>query len=237
VASSSGKIKPPLAKELLNYYTPDQFRMHFLAMNLGNNSASFNPKPFNPSAKEDDLDPVVSEGNLLTNVYNRILRTVFYSTQNEFNGVIPDAEIDESVMADCEKTILNYERFMYDRKFHQAYNAVDVFVRNINKYWVKEIKNATDKESLARLTANTIQYIYVANILLHPMTAGTEKVAEYLGFDKSKCFSWENIFSKFYNILDKSKENKLIFIKEKEDFFKRHQSQLDELARKNAENN
>lgn len=236
VASSSGKIKPPLAKELLNYYTPDQFRMHFLAMNLGNNSASFNPKPYNPDAKEDDVDPVTIEGNLLTNVYNRILRTVFYSMQNEFDGEIPSAEIDDSIMQECEKTILNYERFMFDRKFHQAYNAVDVFVRNINKYWVKEIKNVQNKEELAHLTANTLQQIYVANMLLHPMTDGTKKVAKYLGFDDSKCFSWDYIFDKFYNILNDKRYNRIIFIKEKEDFFKRHQSQLDELARKNQEN-
>lgn len=233
VASSSGQIKPPLAKELLNYYTPDQFRLHFLAMNLGNNTVSFNPKPFNPNAKEDDIDPVTIEGNLLTNVYNRILRTVFYSTQNEFDGVIPECSIDEDVMNECKKTILNYERLMYDRKFHQVYNSVDVFVRNINKYWVKEIKMANTKEALAKLTANTLQYIYVANILLHPMTSGTEKVAEYIGFDKNKCFSWEYIFNSFYDILDKNRNRKLIFIKEKEDFFKRHQSQLDELAKKN----
>ncbi len=233
VASSSGQIKPPLAKVLLNYYTADQFRLHFLAMNLGNNTVSFNPKPFNPNAKEDDLDPVVTEGNLLTNVYNRILRTVFYSTQNSFNGIIPEAEIKEEVMEECNKAILNYERFMYERKFHQAYNTVDVFVRNINKFWVKEIKNNLDENALASLTANTLQYIYVANMLLHPFTAGTEQVADYLGLDKNKCFSWEHIFDKFYNALDPSRERKLTFLKEKEDFFKKHQSQLDELARKN----
>ncbi len=233
VASSSGQIKPPLAKELLNYYTADQFRLHFLAMNLSNNTVSFNPKPFNPNAKENDIDPVTVEGNLLTNVYNRILRTVFYSTQNSFDGIIPDAEIDESIMEECQKAILNYERFMYERKFHQAYNTVDVFVRNINKYWVKEIKNNLSKSDLAKLTVNTLQYIFVANILLHPMTAGTENVADYIGLDKTKCFSWKYIFEKFTKVLDSTRNKKLKFLKEREDFFKRHQSQLDELAKKN----
>lgn len=233
VASSSGQIKPPLAKELLNYYTPDQFRLHFLAMNLGNNTVSFNPKPFNPEAKEDDIDPVTVEGNLLTNVYNRILRTIFYSTQNAFDGVLPSCEIDENVMEECKKAILNYERFMYERKFHQAYNTVDVFVRNINKYWVKEIKNNLDNEALKKLTVNTMQYIFVANTLLHPMTAGTENVADYIGFDKTKCFNWDYIFEKFDKVMLKERNRKLTFLKEREDFFKRHQSQLDELAKKN----
>ncbi len=236
VASSSGQIKPPLAKKLLDYYTPDQFRMHFLAMNLGNNSASFNPKPFNPNAKEEDTDPVVVEGNLLTNVYNRILRTLFYSTQNEFNGIIPTSTIDEEVLEECKKAILNYERFMYERKFHQAFNTVDVFVRNINKYWVKNFSSSITKDALAHLTANAFQYIFVANTLLHPMTAGTEKVASYIGLDKEKCFDWNYIFGTFYDVMDKNRNMALTFIKEKEDFFKRHQSQLDELARKNGQN-
>ena len=96
-ASSSGSLKPPMAEEFLNYYTPEQFRMHFLAMNLSNNNVSLMPKAFNPDAK-DEIDPMVREGNLLTNVYNRILRTIFYSTQNNFNGIIPQAELSEEVM-------------------------------------------------------------------------------------------------------------------------------------------
>lgn len=235
-ASSSGSIKPPMALEFLNHYTAEQFRMHFLAMNLTNNNVSLSPKAFDPDAKDDDIDPMVIEGNLLTNVYNRILRTLFYSTQKNFDGVLPDAEIDDSVMESCKKAILDVEKFMYDKKFHQVYNALDVFIRNINKYWVKEI-NGADNEKLAKITANTMQMIFVANTLLHPVAPnGTENVADYLGFDKSICFDWKNIFGTYNDILDKSKERKIKTLKEREDFFKRHQSQLDELAKKNANN-
>lgn len=232
-ASSSGSLKPPMATEFLKYYTPEQFRMHFLAMNLTNNNVSLAPKVFDPEAKEDDLDPMVSEGNLLTNVYNRILRTVFYSTQNNFDGIIPNGEISQQTMEECKKTILDVERFMYDKKFHQVYNALDVFVRNINKCWVKEINNATTPENLANLTANTLQRIFVANILLHPIApSGTENVADYIGLNKEKCFDWNNIFLPFYDVLDEKRARKLTFLKEKEDFFKRHQYQLDLLAKK-----
>lgn len=235
-ASSSGSIKPPMALEFLNHYTAEQFRMHFLAMNLTNNNVSLSPKAFDPDAKDDDIDPMVIEGNLLTNVYNRILRTLFYSTQKNFDGVLPDAEIDDSVIESCKKAILDVEKFMYDKKFHQVYNALDVFIRNINKYWVKEI-NGADNEKLAKITANTMQMIFVANTLLHPVAPnGTENVADYLGFDKSICFDWKNIFGTYNDILDKSKERKIKTLKEREDFFKRHQSQLDELAKKNANN-
>ncbi len=225
-AGSSGSVRAPLADEILQYYTSDQYRMHFLGMNLGNNSVSFFPKAFNPNAKPDDVDPVLKEGNLLTNVYNRSLRTLFYTLQKEFDGILPSGQIDENVTLECKKIILDYERFMYDKKFHQVINSLDVFVRNINKYWVKNVGEADNKEKLAKLIINTLEYIKTANILLHPMApVGTEKVREYLGLSE-KSFSWDYIFEPFYYFLDDAQEHKVKFIKEKEDFFKKHPSQL-----------
>jgi methionyl-tRNA synthetase len=60
-ASSSGKIKPPSAEELLNHYTAEQLRAHFLGLGLGIRSVGFQPKPFNPNATERDADPVLAD--------------------------------------------------------------------------------------------------------------------------------------------------------------------------------
>lgn len=223
-ASSSGAIKPPMAKEFLNYYTPEQLRMHFLGMNLTNNNVNFMPKPFNPDAKPEELDPVLKEGNLLTNVYNRVLRTVFYSTQKYFGGSIPEKSISPEKKETCKKAILDYERFMYDKKFHQVINCVDVFVRNINKNWVAKV-NSCDEEGLKQLTVDTVELIRVANILLHPLApVGTEKVREYLGFDE-RAFSWDYIFEDFTFF---KTSGQIKTLQEKEDFFKKHPSQLAE---------
>ncbi len=236
-ASSSGSLKPPAASEFLKYYTSDQFRIHFMAMNLTNNNVSLSPKAFNPDAKDGDPDPMVLEGNLLTNVYNRILRTVFYSTQNNFGGVIPKCEIDDEVISTCKNAILNYERFMADKKFHQVYNCVDVFIRNINKYWVKGVNNA-DENALKKLTANTLQMIVTADILLHPIVPkSSENVADYIGLDLNKCFDWENIFKPFYQVLNDARGGKLTTLKEKEDFFRRSNWQLEEFLRLNTQEN
>ena len=40
-ASSSGKVKPPMGADLLDYYNPDQLRAHFLALGLGLGYAVF----------------------------------------------------------------------------------------------------------------------------------------------------------------------------------------------------
>ncbi len=225
-ASSSGSVKPPMATDFLKYYSPEQFRIHFVAMNMTNNNVSLAPKAFNKDAKPEDVDPMVLEGNLLTNVYNRILRTIFYSTQKNSDGVIPQCKIDDEIMDICQKAILDVERFMYDKKFHQVYNVIDVFIRNINKYWVKEITNA-DQEKLKQLTANTIQMLFVANTLLHPIVPlGSEHVADYFGFDLNLCFDWNNIFNEFYTVLNKARKGKLTTLKEKEDFFAKTAYQL-----------
>ena len=193
-----------------------------MGMNLTNNNVNFMPKPFNPEAKPEDIDPVLKEGNLLTNVYNRILRTLFYSTQNNFGGKLPDVKASEETKEVCKKALLDYERFMFDKKFHQVVNVVDVFVRNINKKWANSI-NSVDAEGLKALTADTVEMIKTANLMLHPFAPnGTEKVREYLGFDE-RSFSWDYAFED-YSFFKTSPE--ISTLAEKEDFFKKHPSQL-----------
>ena len=226
-ASSSGSFKPPMAHEILEHYTAEQLRMHFLGMNLGNNNVSFMPKPFNPDATPEEVDTVLKEGNLLTNVYNRVLRTLFYTVQNEFNGVVPVGDIRPEIKAELKDSILKYERFMAEKKFHQVINVVDVLVRNINKYWVANFNNCKTKEELANLIANTLEQIKVANVLLHPIApSGTENVANYLGL-KENWNSWEFIFDDVYTFFDNKENHKLKTLKEKEDFFKKHPTQLE----------
>ena len=112
-ASSSGSVKPPMAADLLDYYTPEQLRMHYLGLGLGQRSVSFMPKPLNPAANPDEPDPVVKDGFLLSNVFNRIVRTCFYDAQKYLDGKMPVGEVDENILADSEKAVLEYERFMY----------------------------------------------------------------------------------------------------------------------------
>lgn len=45
-ASSSSDIKPPMADELLNHYTKEQLRMHFMSLGLSSKSVSFKPQAF-----------------------------------------------------------------------------------------------------------------------------------------------------------------------------------------------
>ena len=81
-ASSSGAVKPPMAVELLDQYTPEQLRAHWLSLGLADKPVSFSPKPWetDPEKRSDPrvADPALKESALLTNVFNRLARSCFY---------------------------------------------------------------------------------------------------------------------------------------------------------------
>ncbi|MDD6268729.1 MAG: class I tRNA ligase family protein [Oscillospiraceae bacterium] len=224
-ASSSGAVKPPMADDLLQYYTPEQLRMHWLGLGLGQRSVSFMPKPYNPDAKPDDTDPVVKDGLLLSNVYNRIIRTAFYTTQKELDGIMPDLLPEENIIADAKKAVLDYERHMSKFAFHQCTYVLDSYIRNSSKYMAKSLKpDELSKEELSQILANIFYMIRITGILLHPMAPiGTEKLREYLQVDE-RIWSWDTIFEPLTYFTEKN--HKLKFLPPRTDFFTRHESQF-----------
>ena len=226
-ASSSGSIKPPKPDELLKYYSVEQLRMHFLGLSVGNTSSSFTPKPFDPDAKPEDADPVTKDGNLLTNVYNRVLRTLFYTWQSKFDGVVPVRTVSEQVQKDATMTVLKYEKLMFDNKFHMVMYELDNYIRNINKYWVANIKSCEeDNEKLACLIADTLYQCKVAMVLLHPVTpTNIEKLAEDLKVSKD-IFSWDTITDPIYDFVEDKDNYRPKFIEARYDFFSKPACQL-----------
>ena len=224
-ASSSGDVKPPMADDLLNYYTPEQLRMHWLGLGLGQRSVSFMPKPYNPLAKPEDTDPVVKDGLLLSNVYNRIIRTAFYTTQKYFDGILPDNAPEENFLADAKKAVLEFERHMSKFAFHQCTYVLDSYIRDGSKYMSKNITaEPDDMEKLKQTLANLFHIIKTAGILLHPLAPfGTEKLREYLQVDEN-IWSWDNIFEPLTFFTGEN--HKLKFLPPRTDFFTKHESQF-----------
>jgi methionyl-tRNA synthetase len=204
--------------------------MHFLGLGLGKSSVSFQPKPLNPGAAPGEGDPVVKEGFLLSNVFNRIIRTAFYDCQKYFAGEMPIGDVDKEVLADSEKAILEYERFMYKFEFHQVIYVLDSYIRNASRYMAKAKAEAdkADDASLRRLwLINIFHIIKTAALLLHPLAPdGTEMLREYLRLDEN-LWNWNGAFDTFAVFLDGAAEHKLKFLEPRVDFFKRHISQYD----------
>lgn len=228
-ASSSGKVKPPMAGDLLNYYTADQLRAHFLGLGLGIRSVGLKPKPLNPNAGEKDGDPVLKEGNLLSNVFNRAVRSCFYTAQKYFDGKVPVGKVSEEILEEANRTILEYERLMYKFEFHSVMNLLDTFIRNINKYWSKNIRTAEvndDAELRTQVLIDTFHMVRVAAVLVHPIAPqGTEMIREYLNVDES-FWNWDKIFDPIYSFMEDPNEHKLKFLEPRVDFFKKHPYQI-----------
>lgn len=225
-ASSSGDVKPPMADDLLNHYTPEQLRMHWLGLGLGQRSVSFMPKPYNPLAKPEDSDPVVKDGLLLSNVFNRMIRTAFYTTQKEFEGIMPSVAPEEKFVQEAEKVVLEFERHMSKFAFHQCTYVLDSYIRNGSKYMSKNITvDSGDKEKLSQALANLFYMIRIAGVLLHPLAPfGTEKLREYLEVDE-RIWSWDTILEPLTYFTGEN--HKLKFLPPRTDFFTRHESQFE----------
>ena len=228
-ASSSGEVKPPMAKDLLNYYTSEQLRAHFLSLGLGIKSVSFQPKPLNPKANEKDGDPVLKEGNLLSNVFNRAARSCFYTVQKHYDGILPVGEISPEILNESRTAILEYERLMSRCEFHAVISLMDNYIRNINKYWSKNIRQAetdNDVNLRAKTLADAFHMLRTAAVLMHPIAPkGTEMILEYLNL-KDDFWRWDRVFQTVYDFMDNPSTHKLKFLEPRVDFFEKHPSQF-----------
>ena len=228
-ASSSGAVKPPMAEDLLAYYTAEQLRSHFLGLALSQKSVSFQPKPLNPNANEKEQDVVLKEGNLFTNVLNRLVRSCFYTVQKHTDSILPYGTVDQEIIDEAKKTLLEYEKVMYKTEFHNIMNILDTYIRQANKYWVRNITIA-DKENNDELRLQTLinsfYQVRVACIMAHPIVPkGTELVLDYLNMDES-FWDWDHIFEDMYFFCADPKQHKLKFLEPKVDFFEKHPSQF-----------
>lgn len=230
-ASSSSEIKPPMADDLLKYYTKDQLRMHFMSLGLSSKSVGFKPQVFMKKEEQVGVDMVLKEGNLLTNVFNRLIRSCFYGVQNHFGGRIPEGEVSERIKALAENTVAEYERHMYNHDFHRISYVLDDFIRAINKHWTNNVREADvkgDMELRKQLLTDCFYACKIMAILVHPIAPeGCEMFREYMNFGE-ELWNWEYILEPVSFYAGDLKGHALKFLEPRVDFFKKHECQLTE---------
>ncbi|MDU5108365.1 class I tRNA ligase family protein [Clostridium sp.] len=221
-ASSSSDIKPPMADELLTYYTSDQLRMHFMSLGLSSKSVGFKPQVYMKEDEKNGTDPVLKEGNLLTNVFNRLIRSCFYTLQS-LNENIPREEVSEKIKVLTEKAVFEYERHMYNQDFHRISYVLDDYIREINKYWV----NNSKKEELKRnVLADCFYACKVIAILIHPIAPeGCEMFKDYLNVG-DELWNWDKIFDSLNSYFEDGDKHKFKFLEPKVDFFEKMEHQF-----------
>ncbi|MCL2031209.1 MAG: class I tRNA ligase family protein [Oscillospiraceae bacterium] len=223
-ASSSGKTKPPTAAELLDRYTPEQLRLHFMNASLGERSSGFEPKALMPGS-DGGFDTVLYEGNLVSNIFNRLVRSCFYTAQKYTGGALPGAEAAPAVIRRAEETILAYERMMSRFEFDKIFELLNLYLRDANKDWAARSKSA-DEAELVRLLADSLHVVRVAAALFHPIVpAGCERIREYLQADR-RIWDWRYIFEPLAFFT--GPDHQFRFLEPRVDFFSKHPSQLSE---------
>ncbi len=227
-ASSSGAVKPPMAADLLDYYTADQLRAHWLNLGLGQRGVSFRPKPLDPKADDRAGDPVLKDGNLLSNTLNHLVRSCFYTVQKFYNGIIPPGQPLDEVVAECEEVILDFEQAFAAQEFHAGISAVAALLREANGRWNRNNPYHDDCDENARRQGliDGFHVVRTAVALLHPVApAGTGKVREYLRLDES-FWNWSTIFQPLSAFMADPATHRLKELPPRSDFFEKHPSQV-----------
>ena len=237
-ASSSGAVKPPSADELLEHYTPEQLRAHWLALGLDQKSVGFSPKPFEADeAKRNDprvADPALKEGALLTNVFNRLARSCFYEVQKSFDGRMPLGTPTPRYVDRAHEVMASYEALMQGVELHGVMSLMDAYIREANKVWVEGIKRAEkegDRELRRQLLVDCFFLLRICALLMHPVVpAGCQKICDQLGFDAERFFSWDAAFDGMEELCTPQQVEcgfkELEPLPPRFDFFEKHPSQF-----------
>lgn len=244
-ASSSSEAKPPTGEELLEHYTVEQLRAHFLALGLGQKSVGFKPKPFDPTLSDEQredkrvADPVLKEGALLTNVFNRLARSCFYEAAKSFEGYMPLGEPASEVVREAKKALTSYEHRMHAFELHSVMSLADEFIRFANKHWADGIKAASEAEEAGdpgaleqrrQVLLDSFYLLRVCTLMMHPIVPqGCEVICDYLDFEPAEFFSWSYDFNGMEELchggeIDEAR-HKVCELPPRFDFFRKHESQ------------
>ena len=245
-ASSSGAIKPPLAAELLDHYTPEQLRCHWLSLGLGAKAVSFAPKPFDTSVSHKDkktgeevlvkddprvVDPALKESAFLTNIFNRLARSCFYGAQRHLYGRLPQAAPSPECVAACDEATLAFEQAMHELDFTRALAVADAFGREANRRWDAASKAAKDDEAAYEAAlADAFRSLRTLTLLMHAAApAGCEKVREHLAVPAELFFCWDHAFEGMTELVEAAGEtvaaHRLVELPPRTDFFEKHPTQ------------
>ena len=245
-ASSSGAIKPPMASELLDYYTAEQLRAHWLSLGLDAKAVSFSPKAFDTSVSRKDkatgeevlvkddprvVDPALKESAFLTNLFNRLARSCFYGAARACGCYLPEEDPSDECVDLCDKATLDFERAAHAFNAHEALSIAEEFGRTANKRWDDASKAAKgDDAAYRRALADAFRYLRTLTLLMHPVVPeGCELIARMLHVVKPLFFSWDHAFESVREIIscyaDKPEDYRIEELPPRFDFFEKHESQ------------
>ncbi len=194
-------------------------------MNLAENSVGFSPKALLEPEKKGEYDPVVYEGNLLTNIYNRLIRSCFYTMQKHFGSRLPTLPVTPEDREEAGQLTVAFENAMARFEFNRAFELLDQYLRQMNKRWAERSSAAASEECRAQLLVDSFHAVRTALTLLHPLAPdGTERVREYLRAD-ARIWDWAYIFEPLPFFFEEGSAHEMKFLEPRVDFFEKPETQ------------
>lgn len=245
-ASSSGKIAPPMAAELLDHYTPEQLRAHWLNLGLDQKAVSFSPKAFDTSVSHKDkktgedvlvrddprvADPALKESAFLTNIFNRLARSCLYGAANACDAHLPVSTPHDEAVDEARAATLAFERCAYLFDAHGALKVAEDYARAANRRWGDASKAAKgDDAAYDQALADAFVALRTVTLLMHAAAPwGCERICEHLAFDPAVFFSWEHAFDGPTELAalagQTCAEHAIVPLPPRFDFFEQHPSQ------------
>jgi methionyl-tRNA synthetase len=131
------------------------------------------------------------------------------------------------VLASAERSILDFERLMANKRFPQAFGVAEKYIRQANKTWSAGSKaSQADPDAWPQALADSFHTLRVAATLMHPIVPhGCEKIRQQLGIDE-RMWSWDHIFEPLTFFMDDPKTHRPKELAPREDFFAPHPSQF-----------
>ena len=160
-ASSSSQTPPPPADDLLNHYTCEQMRAHWLSLGLSEKPVSFSPKAYDTrvTGKDKDGNEVTARTPFEPEAPSGTVEVTFeFDTEglaegDELvvfekvrNGCIPAGAASAAVVEAAEQAALAFEQAMYKFETHRALAVCDGYLRAANKRWSDASKAANKLE-------------------------------------------------------------------------------------------
>ncbi len=246
-ASSSGKLTPPMAAELLEAYTPEQLRAHWLSLGLDQKAVSFSPKAFDTSVSHRDkatgedvlvrddprvVDPALKESAFLTNIFNRLARSCLYGAARACAGHLPSVPPAAEATDAAREATLAFERLAHAFDAHGALAVAEEFARAANKRWDDASRAARgDDAAYEQALADAFCALRTTTLLMHPaVPEGCERICEHLGFTAEEFFGWDHALDGVVELAaargETPEQHAIVPLPPRYDFFERHPSQV-----------
>ena len=227
-ASSSGAIKPPMARGPAGLVHPRAAARPLAVAGPGGEARELLAQAADPKTKDNPSvpDPALKESALLTNVFNRLARSCFYGAAKTCELRIPAGAPGPGGRRRGEGghpgVRTPHVRAGLPRRHAHGRGAHPLGEQALER---------RDSEIARDALRDAFHSLRAATLLMHPaVPEGCEMICEYFGFEPQAFFSWDNALLTLDELTAKLGEvpgdHLVRELPPRTDFFKKHPSQF-----------